>query len=180
MMKKAGLLLTILFSFISVAAFGQAQATLNVKLYPIQTIVVGGNSTVNLEYKTKENYLNGVTNTMADHLVVYSTGGFAVKVKSENEDLVYTKDALTSKIAANTINLKASLGTDNKLSTSTFNNVVLSNENKNLISSTVGGTELKFNVAYNGKGNNDYINKYYNVETPNVYSTTVTYTIEAQ
>ena len=68
----------------------------------------------------------------------------------------------------------------NKLNSSTMNNVVLSNESKNLISSTVGGTELKFNVAYNGKGNNDYVNKYYNVETPNVYKTTVTYTIEAQ
>ena len=44
----------------------------------------------------------------------------------------------------------------------------------------VSGTDLKFNVAYNGKGNNDYVNKYYNVENPNVYTTTVTYTIEAQ
>ncbi|MEG0187803.1 hypothetical protein [Algoriella sp.] len=180
MMKKAAFILTILCALVSGVAFGQAQATLNVKLYPIQTIVIGGNNTVNLEYKTKDNYLNGVTSDMKDHLVVYSTGGFAVKVKSENEDLVYTKDALTSKIAANTINLQATLGTGNALNASTMNNVVLSNENKNLISSNVGGTELKFNVAYNGKGNNDYVNKYYNVETPNVYTTTVTYTIEAQ
>lgn len=179
-MKKAAFILTILCALVSGVAFGQAQATLNVKLYPIQTIVIGGNNTVNLEYKTKDNYLNGVTSDMKDHLVVYSTGGFAVKVKSENEDLVYTKDALTSKIAANTINLQATLGTGNELNASTMNNVVLSNENKNLISSNVGGTELKFNVAYNGKGNNDYVNKYYNVETPNVYTTTVTYTIEAQ
>ncbi len=28
---------------------------------------------------------------MNDHLIVYSTGGFAVKVKSENENLVFTK-----------------------------------------------------------------------------------------
>ena len=179
-MKKAAFILTILCALVSGVAFGQAQATLNVKLYPIQTIVIGGDNTVNLEYKTKDNYLNGVTSDMKDHLIVYSTGGFAVKVKSENEDLVYTKDALTSKIAANTINLQATLGTGNALNASTMNNVVLSNENKNLISSNVGGTELKFNVAYNGKGNNDYVNKYYNVETPNVYTTTVTYTIEAQ
>ena len=179
-MKKAAFILTILCALVSGVAFGQAQATLNVKLYPIQTIMIGGDNTVNLEYKTKDDYLKGVTNDMKDHLVVYSTGGFAVKVKSENEDLVYTKDALTSKIAANTINLQATVGTGNELNASTMNNVVLSNENKNLISSNVGGTELKFNVAYNGKGNNDYVNKYYNVETPNVYTTTVTYTIEAQ
>ena len=182
MMKKAAFILTILCALVSGVAFGQAQATLNVKLYPIQTIMIGGDNTVNLEYKTKDDYLKGVTSDMKDHLVVYSTGGFAVKVKSENEDLVYTKDALTSKIAANTINLQAKLGTDNKLNSSTMNNVVLSNENQNLISSAVGGTELKFNVAYNGKGGNDYVNKYYNVETPNVnvYTTAVTYTIEAQ
>ena len=184
-MKKSAFILSIiicaLFSGVAMAQT-TAQATLNVKLYPIQTIMIGGDNTVNLEYKTKEDYLKGVTNDMKDHLVVYSTVGFAVKVKSENEDLVYTKDALTSKIAANTINLQAKLGTDNKLNSSTMNNVVLSNESKNLISSTVGGTELKFNVAYNGKGGNDYVNIYYNVETPNVnvYTTAVTYTIEAQ
>ncbi len=180
-MKKTAFILTVICLLTSVLSVAQtAQANLNVKLYPIQTILIGGDNTVNLEYKTKEDYLNGVTSKMNDHLVVYSTGGFAVKVKSENEDLVYTKDALTSKIAANTINLQATLGTGNQLNSSTMNNVVLSNENKNLISSNVGGTELKFNVAYNGKGNNDYVNKYYNVETPNVYNTTVTYTIEAQ
>ncbi len=180
-MKKVGFILTIVAAMFSTKSFAQtAQANLNVKLHPIQTIVIGGENTVNLEYKTKDDYLNGVTSKMNDHLVVYSTGGFAVKVKSENEDLVYTKDALTSKIAANTINLQATLGSGNQLSASTMANVVLSNANQNLITSNVGGTELKFNVAYNGKGNNDYVNKYFNVETPNVYNTTVTYTIEAQ
>ncbi|MEG0529562.1 MAG: hypothetical protein RR578_04425, partial [Bacilli bacterium] len=69
-MKKAAFILTILCALVSGVAFGQAQATLNVKLYPIQTIVIGGNNTVNLEYKTKDNYLNGVTSDMKDHLVV--------------------------------------------------------------------------------------------------------------
>lgn len=181
-MKKPAFILTILSSLVSGLAFGQttAQATLNVKLYPIQTILIGGVNTVNLEYKTKDDYSNGVTKNMNDHLVVYSTGGFAVKVKSENENLVFTKGGTTDNIAANTINLQAALGTGNILNSSTFNNVVLDKSDKNLISSTVGGTDLKFNVAYNGKGNNDYVNKYYNVENPNVYTTTVTYTIEAQ
>ncbi|MGL5235788.1 MAG: hypothetical protein ACRC8Z_13750 [Empedobacter falsenii] len=184
-MKKLAFILTIFCALVSGIAFAQAgsktaSATLNVKLYPIQTILIGGDNTVNLEYKTKEDYSNGVTANMNDHLVVYSTGGFAVKVKSENENLVFTKDGTTDKIAANTINLQATLGTGNALNSSSFSNVVLDNSDKKLISSTVGGTDLKFNVAYNGKGNNDYVNKYYNVENPNVYTTTVTYTIEAQ
>ena len=185
MMKKLAFILTIFCALVSGIAFAQvgsktASATLNVKLYPIQTILIGGDNIVNLEYQTKEDYSNGVTSNMNDHLIVYSTGGFAVKVKSENENLVFTKDGTSDKIAANTINLQATLGTGNELISSTFSDVVLDNSNKKLISSTVGGTDLKFNVAYNGRGNNAYLNKYYSVENPNTYTTTVTYTIEAQ
>lgn len=181
MMKKLAFILTIFCALVSGMALAQktASATLNVNLYPIQTIVIGGDNTVNLVYKTKEDYSNGVTSNMNNHLIVYSTGGFAVKVKSENENLVFTKDGTTDKIDVNTINLVATLGTGNQ-SGSTFSAVTLDKSDKPLISSQVGGTDLKFNVAYNGKGNNDYVNKYYNVENPNVYTTTVTYTIEAQ
>ena len=182
-MKKLAFILTIFCALVSGIALGQktASATLNVKLYPIQTILIGTDNTVNLEYQTKEDYSNGVTKTMNDHLIVYSTGGFAVKVKSENENLVFTKGSTTDNIAANTINLQASLGTGNELTKAKFPEVKnLTNSDKNLISSAVGGTDLKFNVAYKGRGNNAYLNKYYNVENPNVYTTTVTYTIEAQ
>ncbi len=186
-MKKLAFFLTVFCGLVSGMALAQegvgpktATATLNVKLYPIQTIVIGGN-TVDLEYKSKEDYSKGVTKTMNDHLTVYSTGGFAVNVKSEDENLVFTKDGTTDKIAVSTINLQASLGSNTTLTAATFNkNVVLTNSYASLFSSKVGGTDLKFNVAYNGKGNNDYVNKYYNVENPNVYTTTVTYTIEAQ
>ncbi len=185
MMKKLAFFLTVFCTLTSGLAFAQsdligpktATATLNVKLHPIQTILIGANSTVDLEYQTKEDYSNGVTKTMNDHLIVYSTGGFAVKVKSENENLVRKEG--DSKIAVNTINLVATLGSENK-SKSTFSKVVLDTSDKNLISSTDGGTALKFNVAYSGIGKNDYVNNYYNVEKPTVYTTTVTYTIEAQ
>ncbi|MGV0978928.1 hypothetical protein [Empedobacter falsenii] len=184
-MKKLAFILTIFCALVSGMAFAQvgsktATATLNVKLHPIQTIVIGGDNTVNLEYKSEKDYSTGVTANMNDHLIVYSTGGFAVKVKSENENLVFTKEGKSDQIAVNTINLKATLGTGNELNAPTFKNVVLTNSDENLISSTVGGTDLKFNVAYNGKGKNDYVNKYYNVENPTIYTTTVTYTIEAQ
>lgn len=179
-MKKLAFILTIFCGLVSGMALAQktASATLNIKLHPIQTIVIGGTE-VNLEYNTKEDYSKGVTSEMDNHLIVYSTGGFAVKVRSENENLVFTKDGTTDKIDVNTINLVATLGTGNQ-SGSTFSAVTLDKSDKPLISSQVGGTDLKFNVAYNGKGNNDYVNKYYNVENPNVYTTTVTYTIEAQ
>lgn len=156
-----------------------AQATLNVNLYPIQTIEVSGDKTVNLDYDSKDDYLNGVEKKMDDHLTVYSTGGFAVSVKSESADLLYSK-APKDKIEASTINLSATKGSGNDLSEISFTNVALSNDYQKIISSQVGGTALKFNVAYKGNGGNDYLNKYYNVESPNVYTTTITYTIEAQ
>lgn len=185
-MKKLAFFLTIFCGLVSGTAFAQshligpktATATLNVKLYPIQTILIGTDNTVNLEYQTKEDYSNGVTSNMTDHLIVYSTGGFAVKVKSDKENLEYTSK---DEIAVSTINLQASLGSDNKLTDAKFPAVEkLTNSYASLISSSVGGTGLKFNVAYKGEGNNAYVNKYYNVENPNVYTTTVTYTIEAQ
>ncbi|MGV0941877.1 hypothetical protein [Empedobacter sp. ULE_I140] len=177
-MKKLAFFLTVFCGLVSGMALAQETATakLNVKLNPIQTIVIGGTE-VNLEYTTKDDYSKGVTSNMIDHLIVYSTGGFAVKVRSENENLVREKGE--SKIAVKTINLVATLGSDNK-SKSTFSKVVLDTSDKNLISSKVGGTDLKFNVAYNGKGGDAYVNKYNNVEKPTVYTTTVTYTIEAQ
>ncbi len=185
MMKKLAFFLTVFCTLTSGLAFAQpktATATLNVTLRPIQTILIGGDNIVNLEYQTKEDYSNGVTSNMNDHLIVYSTGGFAVKVKSDKENLEYTsKDGKDHKIAVSTINLQASLGTGNELTKAKFPEVKnLTNSDKNLISSAVGGTDLKFNVAYKGRGNNAYLNKYYNVENPNVYTTTVTYTIEAQ
>ena len=59
------------------------QVTVNIKFQPIQSIVVNPVSeTVDLVYAEKEDYNNGVYKTIADHLTVFSTGGFVVNVKS--------------------------------------------------------------------------------------------------
>lgn len=179
-----------LFSFVALVCtlltsnvlFAQkdAQANLNVRLYPIQTIEISGEKSINLDYVTKENYASGVTKSMNDHLTVYSTGGFAVKVKSESDNLTYAKGKDKHEIDLNTITINASKGTSNDLAEAEFAPVTLSKEYKDLITSTVGGSKLNFNVDYQGQGSNNYINKYYSVESPNVYNTTITYTIEAQ
>lgn len=190
MMKKLAFILTILCGLTSGLAFAQstttgpkpitATATLNVKLHPIQTIVIGGTE-VNLEYITKDDYSKGVTSKMDNHLIVYSTGGFAVKVRSQNEKLTSKNNEVKGEIEAKTINLEASKGSGNLLTSYKFNKeVALNTEAKPLFSSTVGGTDLKFNVAYTGQGTDAYVNKYYNAENPTVYTTTVIYTIEAQ
>ncbi len=59
--------------------------TLNVTLNPIQSLIVNPQQkTVDLTYSTKADYLNGVISKQENHLTVFSTGGFEIKVKSNN------------------------------------------------------------------------------------------------
>ena len=154
------------------------QVTLNVKLYPIQTLEVNtGQKTVDLEYKTVTNYAEGVESTNQDHLKVYSTGGFAVKVKSEDAALKRANG--DQKIAANGISVSAAVGTTNPLATATVKSVSLSTAEKTLIASRTGGVDKTFDITYKGAGADTYVNKYFNDENPTVYTTTVTYSIEA-
>src|SRR5690606_14460417 len=85
-MKKRFLGLALVLTAFAANAQDTDQVALNVKLYPIQTIVVNA-ANVDLEYKTKTDYANGVTVSQGDHLTVYSTGGFTVNVKSETATL---------------------------------------------------------------------------------------------
>jgi hypothetical protein len=171
----------------AVAVFGiaftsqaQQQTTLSVRLHPIQTLVVNpAQDNVVLDYVSTGDYAGGVSSQQADHLSVYSTGGFQVKVKSASEDLTSTSSAVTSTLAANTIQVIATNGSE-ALTGATFSTVNLSATETTLISSAVGGVDKTFNVEYKGAGADQYVNLYNNAENPTVYSTTVTYTITAQ
>src|SRR5690606_12684023 len=83
--------------------------TLNVKLYPLQSITV--NSTVvDLNYVTADHYKNGVSHDVANHLTVFSTGNFKVTVKSNNDELS-TTPANTTPIALADIKIQAKSAT---------------------------------------------------------------------
>ncbi|MEO8254224.1 MAG: hypothetical protein ABI554_07520 [Flavobacterium sp.] len=152
--------------------------TLNVKLHPIQTLVVNpAQKTVNLDYNTVGDYKDGVTSTQADHLTIYSTGGFQVKVKSAG-DLAETS-AGTEKIATNSIQITAKAGT-NGLTAATYSSTSLESTEKSLITSTTGGVDKKINIEYKGAGADAYVNKYIAGQNPTIYTTTVTYTIVSQ
>ena len=59
--------------------------TVNIKFKPIQSIVVNpaaDHQTVDLVYATKDDYANGVSETRDNHLEIFSTGGFEVKVSA--------------------------------------------------------------------------------------------------
>ncbi len=178
-MKK--IILTSLIVLVAlVTSFAQSSApvTLNVKLNAIQSIVASS-PTVNLEYKTIEDYSTGVSSTINDHLKVYSTGGFIVKVSSSVNDLTSNKGNET--IASSGISVIASKGTTSL--TPTYASAInLSQTITPLITSTTGGVNENFKVSYTAAGGNAYVNKFFkgtDAAAATVYTTTVTYSIEA-
>lgn len=179
LLTSAIILTATAFSFAQTGS-QSAEVTLNVKLNPIQTITIGAETdkTINLVYNSETDYANGVEVDIPDHLVVYSTGGFAVTVKSESNDI--QRAAGEETISASTIKVQASEGSTSPLSGASYNNVSLSTTATNLISSSTGGANKTFNIKYAGIGNDEYLNKYFNDEDPTVYTTKVTYSIVAQ
>ena len=152
----------------------QAQTvTLNVKLKPIQTLVVNtAQKTVDLEYSSKDDYSKGVTSTNTDHLSIYSTGGFEVKVKSAEA----TMTNAGKNIKANSIQVIPSAGT-NAVSGAAYTPQSLDAAEKVLVSSASGGVDKNISVAYKGAGADAYLDNYVAGQTATVYTTTLTYTI---
>lgn len=177
-MKKCILASFALLGFAAMKA--QQTVTLNVRLKPIQTLVVNNSQKiVNLDYVTKDDYANGVTSINPDHLSIYSTGGFQVKVKAANSVLQNVNN-INKSIQANTIRIKASAGTDGLSGAQYAQNATLSANETNLVTSTLGGVDRKINIEYKGAGANAYLNKYIAGQDPTVYTTELTYTIIAQ
>lgn len=154
--------------------------TLNVKLNPIQTLVVNsGQKTVDLVYSTTDDYSKGVSLEQKDHLTVYSTGGFLVNVKSAGTTINGSRGEET--IDAIGLNVLASAGSSSITEAKYIaTGVNLTDGFNEIISSTVGGVNKNFNITYSGLGDNEYVNKYFKGEGATVYSTEVTYSIIAQ
>lgn len=169
-----------IFTALTLVGFAAANAqtvTLNVRLKPIQTLIVNtAQKTVNLDYTTRDDYANGVTSSNADHLTIYSTGGFQVKVKSATAALQNGSKS----IQANTIQVKASAGTDPVNGAQYAALSPLSATETTLVTSSVGGVDKKISIDYKGSGANAYLDNYVANQNPSVYTTELTYTIISQ
>lgn len=173
-MKKIILASFLMLSFVAVKA---QNVKLNVNLKPIQTLVVNNaQKVVDLTYTTADDYKNGVSSTNTDHLNIYSTGGFQVKVKSANA----TMQNGGKNIDVNTIQIKATAGSDAVNGAQYSQNVQLSNTETTLVTSTKGGVDKKISIEYKGAGANAYIDNYIAGQNPTVYTTELTYTIVSQ
>lgn len=152
----------------------QGKTTLNVKLYPILSLSVGGgdgtgtDDVIDLIYDTEDAYKNGVSVTKSNHLKVNSTGGYVVKAKAET-NLNYNGPAAADFIEAGTITLKIGDGEAKALTT----------EYAKFNSSTTSVRNKTYDVTYKGANDFAYVEKYVNGENPAIYTTEVKYIIEA-
>jgi hypothetical protein len=163
----------------SVKAQTSDNVTVNIKFTPIQSIVVNSaQKTVNLVYATKDDYANGVSAEMLNHLEIFSTGGFIVTVKASGNFTRTTGDDI---IPAGDVLVSATLGEDTSIGTPADATGLTTIGGKTLITADEGGRALKYNVTYDNiaAGKSDaYINKYIHGDSPeSIYTATVTYTI---
>jgi len=178
-MKK--IILTSAAVLTAAAAFAQTSSTplveilkesdetkLQVELTSIQTIEVA-NKPVVLSYKTKEDYMSGVSTTETDHLRIFSTGGFTVKVGAKG-DLI-GNEGKTIEAEGISVRLGSAIS-------SVPTDVFLKTDPQVLFTSDKGAANEKFSVIYKGAGHGAYLDSYKDGQD-NIYETTVTYSIEA-
>ena len=154
------------------------QVELNVRLYPIQTIVVNATQKpVNLDYTTAAHYTDGVSLAQPNHLKIYSTGGFTVTVASSTATLTNSINSIPS----SDITITPTAGTTNTLAGATLTAKTLGTTGTTIIDSSVGGFNKNFDIKYAAKGGGAYINNYTAAQgTSAVYTTNVIYTIAAK
>lgn len=170
----------ILFYIISIGfAFGQSDnVTLNIRLFPIQIIEVNPlQELIYLDYETTADYANGVELEQPDHLNMFSTGGFVVKVSSQEANLTSENGEV---IPASDIIITPRQGILNPLIGAAFSSVNLSSEATTIISNNTGGMNKTFGIHYQAKGNNEYVDKYIDTGSPAVFSSNIVYSIEAR
>ena len=151
------------------------QVTVNIKLNPIQTITVNHESVL-IEYITKDDYNDGVSKKMDNHLTVFSTGGFEVQVKA-NSNFIRSEE--TDYIPASDVIIRPT-ALDGYTVSETNLEV---NSYKPIITSENGGRDISFGITYdNTQGGGDkYIDKYddKDVTKDNTFTAKVEYLIVA-
>lgn len=157
---------------IQASAQTSAQVNLSVVLSNVQSLTASVNA-VSLNFASASDYQNGVSQTIIDHLSVFSNGLFTVSV-SASGDLKGTTTP-TNTIPVSTISLTPSTGSSiNPTSSPVYSTVSLSTSSQTLIHNTKGVLIGKFTIKYSANDSNG------NYLLPgDTYTTTITYTIAA-
>ena len=157
------------------------QVVVNLKFKPIMSITVGVDN-VDLTYETVTDYSKGKTSgLLTNHINIYSTGGFEVKVKAAED---FTNGTKTIPVGDVLIEATAVTGVSDNSVYAAKQSLKATVEGETLVTKATGGVNINYNVEYDNTaagGSNNYINKYIFADgAESVYSTTVTYTIAAK
>lgn len=163
-----------LFGFLSAIAQQSRDVSLNIRLNPIQSLTVNADQlTVNLDYRSKDDYKSGVTVIEQNHLSVFSTGGFEILSKSKSPYLSNNGQ----NIDISDITLSSGAGTNNQLDQANYKSISLSQSDNVLLSSIKGAANRNINISYSAKGDYKYLDLYRHSGSNNIFNTIVTYTI---
>ncbi|MBA5247855.1 hypothetical protein H1R16_05620 [Marnyiella aurantia] len=153
-----------------------SSTVLKIVLHPVQTIELGAmDQNVNLTYKTKQDYSQGVSLNRDNHLKVYSTGGYVVNVRTSDAKLKSVGTDVY--INAGDITLTAAKGASSGSDSFTTAPVQLSSTDTAFITSATGTSSSSYSVTYAAKGGDAFINHHSTGQDPTVYSTEVLYSI---
>ena len=153
-----------------------ADTELKVTLSAIQSISLN-TANIHLKYQSVDDYEKGLsTGPVADHIKVYSTGGFIVNVKYDASTADDTYSEETPDIMFSTIKLDV---TDNNGKGLDVTDHDLTSSDTPLITSTAGGFAYTYSVDYKGLGGKAYLDFIKGGEE-RVFTADVIYTIVAQ
>ena len=171
-------LLAIVFLSSAFIVKGQTSVKINVVLNHIQNLTVNPTQeTVSLVYNTVDDYKKGVESVQKEHLNVFSTGAFVVKVKVANEDFVQIGSDAAGRIRLPNVGVTAK-AVDPITGVNTESRMLGINETA-LITGENPILNQKFDVTYKGPGDNELI-LYSEMGKTNIFTNTVMYSIEAK
>lgn len=164
------------FNLLGLSSIAQDNSVaLRVNLYPIQTLVITpAQKNITLNYATKKDYADGVVAEQTDHLTIYSTSGFQVKVSS-------CESAAENHFPLSSISVLPSSGSKPiEQGGVEYLEKNLSGQEQPIITSNTGALNKNFNILYKGAGANMYVNYAKSTDATTTYSYQIMYTIVSQ
>lgn len=180
-MKKMIFVLFAIFAFASVSkAQVSDQVTVNLILHPVMSIEINptsGGDVVDIEYKTKADYENGVEVNRPGHLKIFSNTAFKVQMSTNNTGFIPVNGGSPQggNIEVNKVNVTPYAGSN--ASNLTMTPAPLSTTSTTIVSGN-SAMNAEVGIRYKGADQNFFFGKL-NDSNPSRYTTLVTYAITA-
>ncbi len=160
------------------------QVTVNVNLHKFQTIVVNNSKSVDIDFTTKQDYLNGARSAKQEnHLTVSSTGAFVVRVGTATGASNNTTNSTGKQLGADQLKVQASASASSPIADAQYSNAVNISNTAEILRSSKGQFDKNVDVVYIAEQdffkNSNLINNGFidNNQAVTTYQVNLTYTI---